>query len=180
MKKPLICQGDRTSHGGVVLEGHGRTRIGGRLVSRLGDMTYCPQCQGEFPIAQGLLHCAIGGRGGVVDGMQTACGATLIAGQRGVQADDLCPLIELAPAAGKAGQSPAAYAERFRALDEGTRAPRAGLAYRIVLSSGEELRGVTDADGFTRSVSTQEAVAVKLYWISAEDAAAGTGAGAAP
>jgi uncharacterized Zn-binding protein involved in type VI secretion len=165
MKRPLICLGDRTSHGGVVLEGNGHVRIGGKPAAALGDNTYCPLCKGDYPIGEALLHSSIGGRGTVVEGMRTACGASLIASQRFAQADDVCPRIERS---GEVHQNDAAvYFERFRVIDEVTGAARADLAYRIERADGAMLRGVTDADGFTERVVSDGAMPLKLYYDAA-------------
>lgn len=166
MKRPLICLGDRTSHGGVVLEGNGHVRIGGKPAAALGDNTYCPLCKGDYPISEALLHSSIGGRGTVVEGMRTACGALLIASQRFAQADDVCPRIERSGAVSRDGAAPV-YFERFRIIDEATGAARADIAYRIERSDGSSLRGVTDADGFTERVVSDGAVPLRLYYDAA-------------
>lgn len=166
MKRPLIRLGDRTSHGGVVLEGNGHVKINGQPAAALGDNTYCPLCKGDFPISEALLHSSIGGRGTVVEGMRTACGASLIASQRFAQADDICPRIERSGAASRDSAAPV-YFERFRILDEVTGAAIADLAYRIERADGSSLRGVSDAEGYTERVVSDSAVPLKLYYDAA-------------
>lgn len=85
MSRSIICVGDATSHGGRVLEGNSTATLEGRPIAGVGHMVACPQCKGTFPILPDLLgrrypH-AIDGRNTAVEGMRTACGATLIASQ---------------------------------------------------------------------------------------------------
>lgn len=85
MSRSIICVGDTTSHGGNVLEGNPTATLDGRPISGVGHMVACPQCKGKFPILPDLLgrrypH-IVDGRDTAVEGMRTACGATLIASQ---------------------------------------------------------------------------------------------------
>ncbi|EDT09879.1 PAAR domain-containing protein [Paraburkholderia graminis] len=85
MGRSIICEGDTTSHGGRVLEGNPTATVEGKPISGVGHMVACPQCKGTFPILPDVLgrrypH-AIDGRNTAVEGMRTACGATLIASQ---------------------------------------------------------------------------------------------------
>ena len=77
--RAVICKDDPTSHGGKVLEGNEFATTDGRLIAQKGHMTYCPQCKGNFPIAEGLDFHTYAGLGTAVEGMKTACGAELIA-----------------------------------------------------------------------------------------------------
>jgi len=80
--RAVICKGDRTSHGGRVLEGNPNVTTGGRPIAQLGHATICPLCKGKFPIVEGVPTHTYGGKPTAVEGMRTACGATLIASQR--------------------------------------------------------------------------------------------------
>ncbi|MBJ9675498.1 PAAR domain-containing protein [Burkholderia gladioli] len=85
MSRSIICVGDTTSHGGKVLEGSSTATLEGKPISGVGHLVACPQCKGTFPILPDVLgrripH-AIDGRNTAVEGMRTACGATLIASQ---------------------------------------------------------------------------------------------------
>lgn len=88
MMRAVICKGDPTSHGGKVLEGNELVTTNGRAVAQKGHMTFCPQCKGNFPIAEGLDFHTYAGIGTAVDGMKTACGAKLIATQNQMVIDD--------------------------------------------------------------------------------------------
>lgn len=78
-KRAVICKGDPTSHGGRVLEGCNTARVNGRAVALKGHMTFCPLCKSTFPISEGLEFHTFVGKGTALDGMKTACGATLVA-----------------------------------------------------------------------------------------------------
>ncbi|MBB3117703.1 PAAR domain-containing protein [Pseudoduganella violacea] len=88
MARAVICQGDATSHGGKVLEGNPDATIDGRPIALRGHLTYCPLCKGQYPISEGLDFHTFGGIGTAVEGMKTACGATLIASQHLMTVDD--------------------------------------------------------------------------------------------
>jgi uncharacterized Zn-binding protein involved in type VI secretion len=172
MLKAVICQGDPTSHGGKVLEGNPLVTTNGRAVAQRGHMTICPQCKGSYPIVEGLDFHNYAGIGTAVDGMQTACGAKLIATQRQMLIDDgggsgsgsggsKSAVAEQATAGNPAN---AQHSGAFRAVDEKTGQAIAGLPYRIELPDGRTLRGVTDDDGHTQRVTSAHPDTVKLYW----------------
>lgn len=55
----MILVGDKTSHGGRVLEGTDSATVNGRAIAGVGHMVACPQCKGTFPILPdtlGRLH----------------------------------------------------------------------------------------------------------------------------
>lgn len=83
--RSIICVGDTTSHGGKVLEGNSTATLDGKPISGVGHLVSCPQCKGNFPILPDLLgrryQHIIDKRDTAVEGMRTACGATLIASQ---------------------------------------------------------------------------------------------------
>ena len=165
MMRAVICKGDPTSHGGKVLEGNANVTTNGRQVAQRGHMTFCPKCKGNFPIAEGLDFHTYAGIGTAVDGMRTACGAKLMATQHTMQIDD-APAA--APATVAATMAPAAaagnYSAAFRTLDEESGAPVAGLPYRMLLPDGRTVRGVTDSDGRTGTVSGHDPASVQLFW----------------
>jgi uncharacterized Zn-binding protein involved in type VI secretion len=83
MTKPFIVVGDKTSHGGLVIEGAPTTDTNGIRIARVGDKVTCPKKGhgGTTVIATGDPTCIIEGRAAARDGDTTACGAVLIAGQ---------------------------------------------------------------------------------------------------
>lgn len=175
MERAIICRGDTTSHGGKVLEGRAAMSIDGRPVAQLGHSTFCPLCKGKFPIIEGVPFHTHLGVGTAVEGMKTACGATLIASQHHVT-------IDIAPGPDTADSAPASppepetmadapkpgYSGIFRAVDNISGRPVASLPYRIELPDGGTLRGSTDADGYTQRITKHDPATVKLHW-EAED-----------
>ena len=81
MSKPLVCMGDRTSHGGTVISGDMTWDVDGKAVARVGDLTVCPKCKGIFAITTGADDLTGFGQAVARHGDKTACGATLIGGQ---------------------------------------------------------------------------------------------------
>ena len=81
MSGPLIRLGDKTSHGGAVIEASSHSDIAGVGIARLGDRTVCPK-HGSVPIVSGDSTLIVDGKPAARDGDKTACGATLIAGQQ--------------------------------------------------------------------------------------------------
>ncbi len=82
MNRAMIVLGDKTSHGGTVIEADFTCDINGKYMARIGDKVTCPKCKGTFPITSGASDAVDGsGRGFARHGDTTACGARLIAGQ---------------------------------------------------------------------------------------------------
>lgn len=83
MTKPLILVGDKTSHGGVVLEGAPESDVNGKQIARVGDKVSCPMKGhgGVTTIVTGDPNSLIDGRPAARHGDMTACGATLLASQ---------------------------------------------------------------------------------------------------
>lgn len=81
-QKPIIRKGDTTSHGGEVLEGLEDHLIHGKPIACKDHQVYCPLCKNTFPIIEGITSYTLKGRYPAVEGMKTACGATLIASQK--------------------------------------------------------------------------------------------------
>ena len=83
MSKPLIVIGDKTSHGGVVIQGSSASDAAGKAIARVGDKVTCPQRDhgGTTVIVSGDPTCIIDGQAAARHGDKTACGATLISSQ---------------------------------------------------------------------------------------------------
>ena len=81
MPGPLIVLGDKTSHGGSVIEASPHSDSGGKPIARMGDKTVCPK-HGPNPIVEGDATLIVDGKPAARHGDKTACGATLIAGQQ--------------------------------------------------------------------------------------------------
>jgi uncharacterized Zn-binding protein involved in type VI secretion len=83
MSRPFIVLGDRTSHGGTVVEASASTDTHGRRIARVGDRVTCPRKgHGRLTtIATGDPTMLIDGKPVARHGDKCACGATLIASQ---------------------------------------------------------------------------------------------------
>ena len=89
MSRSLIVLGDKTSHGGTVIQASAETFVGNVRVARVGDMVSCPQRgHGTCPIVTGDPTMLIEGKPVARAGDKTACGAQLIASQ--AIAGDMC------------------------------------------------------------------------------------------
>jgi len=82
MSGSLIVLGDKTSHGGTVVQASAETSVNGVRVARVGDMVSCPQQgHGTCPIVTGDPTMMIDGKPAARHGDKTACGAELISSQ---------------------------------------------------------------------------------------------------
>jgi uncharacterized Zn-binding protein involved in type VI secretion len=83
MPGAFIRLGDKTSHGGTVIEASPTTTSGDIAVARLGDKTSCPlPGHGTNPIVEGDPTAIVDGKPVARHGDKTGCGATLIASQQ--------------------------------------------------------------------------------------------------
>lgn len=84
MTVPIVCVGDKTTHGGEVIEGFQLTDINGRIPAGVGHQVSCPKCGGTYTIVGPGPGPTINDVEIAADGMATACGAKLIAKQTDV------------------------------------------------------------------------------------------------
>jgi uncharacterized Zn-binding protein involved in type VI secretion len=172
MAGEIIRLGDKTSHGGTVLEGSPADICMGKPIAYIGHKVLCPQCKGAFPIVEGALTTTFYGKGVALAGMKTACGAVLIASQ-------FTDIVEYG--GGAAAASPGAlrdagktpvreepgdtqFDDRFVLLDDVTGEPITCTEYAIRRASGAIEHGTTDAQGHTHLLSaTAAAEVVDIY-----------------
>ena len=81
MAGPLIRLGDKTSHGGIVVEASMVSDIDGIGIGRVGDKVTCP-AHGVQMIVSGDMSLVVDGKPAARHGDMVSCGATLIAGQQ--------------------------------------------------------------------------------------------------
>ncbi len=83
MTRAFIRIGDKTDHGGQVIEGAPTTDAGGIRIARVGDRVTCPKRGhgGTTVIVSGDPTCIIEGQPAARHGDKTACGATLLSSQ---------------------------------------------------------------------------------------------------
>lgn len=171
MGKPIIRQGDSTSHGGTVLEAFPTLIVFGKNASGIGHQVFCPKCKGSFPIVAGAANYTFMGKNVAAEGMQTACGAVLIASQ-GQATVDNTPGAAASIGAEFGGSMLAAanaaatlmFNDKYVIKDsEGT--PLANTEYAVSVDGGEPEHGVTDSNGHTHllaSVAEQHQVEIYL------------------
>ena len=80
MPGPVIRLGDKTTHGGAVIEASMQSDTGGLPIARMGDKTVCP-LHGVVPIISGDMTMIVDGKPVARTGDLTACGAMLIPSQ---------------------------------------------------------------------------------------------------
>ncbi len=83
MGRPFIVLGDKTDHGGEVIEASGVTDTHGKRLARVGDKVTCPKKGHGSPtvIVSGDPTMIIDGQPAARHGDTTACGAVLISSQ---------------------------------------------------------------------------------------------------
>ncbi|OTG95108.1 hypothetical protein B9T24_10170 [Acinetobacter sp. ANC 4654] len=81
MAKSLVTMGSSTTHGGMVSECENTFVINGIAVHLHGMKHYCPQCQGMVSSIAADQSTLVKGRGVVLAGDKTTCGATFLANQ---------------------------------------------------------------------------------------------------
>jgi len=81
MAGPLIRLGDKTTHGGVVVQASTASDVGAVGIARVGDKVACP-AHGVQTIVSGDMSLVVDGKPAARHGDTVSCGATLIAGQQ--------------------------------------------------------------------------------------------------
>jgi uncharacterized Zn-binding protein involved in type VI secretion len=74
----VVRLGDKTTHGGEVISAAQDFTVLGKRVAVEGDSTYCPKCEGKYPIQPGRDMHKHHGKRVAYDQDPTACGARLI------------------------------------------------------------------------------------------------------
>jgi len=82
--RKLVYEGDRTSHGGVVLSGSDRIKVNGRRAAKVGILVSC-SIHGDNEIIEGSGRLKDAGIPLSTDGDATRCGSVLIASTDGVK-----------------------------------------------------------------------------------------------
>ena len=157
--KSQILKGDTTSHGGVVLTGSATFNWHGIPIARKGDDVHCPQCAPHFfKISEGFSNCTDRGLQMAGEGHLTTCGATLIA--------QTAPASLVGAAIAANGGIPAdhgfAFDRFFLVKDKGTGRGKPSVPYRITLGNGDVIEGMTDANGHTKKVYSNQMTTAKL------------------
>lgn len=162
---PIIRLGDKTTHGGTVVEAFpvNRADVYGIPPAGLGHLTICPLHPGPHRIAEGVASFTVDGIPVAVEGMITTCGAALIPSQFAAMVE-LVGTATIADSgafhqdlAGHWHPGPTArfcHDEQFILQDKSTGTPLANIKYQIKTGSGEIVSGVTDSEGKTQRIKT--------------------------
>lgn len=168
MGKPYIVIGDKTSHGGVVVEGAATATINGKPIALVGSKVTCPEKGhgGTTVIVAGDPDFTIDGKPAARHGDKTACGATLIASQSlsfddegGGDVDSAASSAATETALAAADQALAQFDEQLCFVNAKGR-PLSGVAYALKLDDGSLVSGTTDDKGLTSRVRTRAAARI--------------------
>lgn len=167
----MIVLGDKTDHGGEVIEASGVTDTHGKRIARVGDKVTCPKKgHGTNAIVTGDLTMVIDGKAVAYHGCKTACGATLISSQMvttvefGGGSGSAAVAANTGPGAAAAEEPVQEFDEQIRAVDEATGQPLADLAYFVQTASGRKFSGRTNAEGLCERISTQDAEELQVWF----------------
>ncbi len=154
--RAIIRMGDPTSHGGTVLEGFPMLNVYGKPASGIGHKGHCPQCKRDFVIVAGAENLTFMGKNIAVEGMQTSCGAVLIATQHDATVDNtpgenvvLSSALSQGIMFGSGNNEPANF-DQYLLLEDHQGNPLDGIPYRLTAPNGEVITGATGADGKTK------------------------------
>lgn len=185
MAGEIIRQGDKTSHGGTVIEGSILDICMGKPIAFVGHKVVCRRCKGIFAIVEGAPTTTFYGKGVALAGMKTACGASLLASQftdvveYGGGGSSSANKLEASTASASAAASPlhvfhgtaerkqtdsAQFDDRFILIDDVTGDPLAFTEYAIRRASGEIEYGTTDSHSCTHLLAaTANAELIEIY-----------------
>ncbi|MEG0481646.1 MAG: PAAR domain-containing protein [Acinetobacter sp.] len=169
--KPIIVQGCKTDHGGVVLQGHPTVLINGIGMAAKGYMVSCPRCQGTFPIIEGLESYTLPNDLPVaLAGMKTACGATLLPSTFLVVVQQSSPFgSRFIANPNDDGEdtvpAPEEHSGRFQLIDQNTGKPIANRRVRVVMADGTSTIYASNDDGFTDWIYTPSEEEIHLYLV---------------
>lgn len=158
----FIVKGDRTSHGGHVVECTSHRSIDGLLVARVGDPVWCPRCNRMTKIVTSRFpQVTDNGVPSAFDLDMTDCGAQLYSrhnNHAGYGSND-SPVSSPVKAQvavktpNRAGEA-ASVQEHFVLRQDGTGKALAGVKYTVTTAGGRVIEGETDEDGRTGVVWT--------------------------
>lgn len=74
----VIRLGDKTTHGGTVIEVSATSTVNGIRIARIGDKVSCPLCKGVYTIVEGEPTSLDDDIPIALHGHKTSCGASLI------------------------------------------------------------------------------------------------------
>lgn len=164
--RPFIVVGDKTDHGGTVIQGSAVSDAAGKMIARVGDQVTCPKNgHGHTTvIVSGDPTFVMDGQPVARHGDKCACGATLLSSQVVSFTDEGSPAGAAGGSgnsAGPAGAIPSTTSTRFE-YDEQVElvtntAYAVGLRYFIKTADGREFSGRVGADHKLPRIDTASA-----------------------
>ncbi len=170
MRRAILKKGDKTTAGGVVLEGIETCTHHGTPMTFIGAKIWCCACNSEGVIGWKGPHrtATMTGKQQALEGDICLCKCdpppVLLASQK--SAWHVFEAHELGEATGAgqlmAGGNPGRYDEQFT-LRDAKGSPLADTYYTVRMSSRELRHGVTDSRGHTERYETDGVQSIKLY-----------------
>ncbi|ENT3302455.1 MULTISPECIES: PAAR domain-containing protein [Acinetobacter] len=161
--KYYVCLGDRTTGGGVVIEGNIQTIILGRPVASMGMKAIC--CNRPQTILQGWAGHLDHGKQIAYDGCLLSCGHKVVASQNLMGwSDGNCS----SDVPEEVMSKPQKHHEFFTLLDDENK-PVVNQKYRLSADDGSIIEGYTNAQGQTDHLWTHEKLPVNFEVIDDEE-----------
>lgn len=170
MGTPFTCVGDKTTGGGVVVEGSQADTVEGKPISRIGDKATCTRKNHPNTVTivgPGDPTTLVDGKPVSLHGDKLSCGCSVIAAQFSANSDPKGG--DNAPIAAALTQSPLItstnantviekdYSAQFVVRSEKGK-PLPNYPYVIESDQGHYLEGITDGDGNTARIYTNSPV----------------------
>lgn len=171
MKRAILKLGDKTTAGGVVLEGIDCCKHHGTPITFIGAKIRCPACNSAGVIGWNGPHqkATMMGKQQALEGDLCLCKCdpppVLIASQNSAwHVFEAHELARTSYASGAAGSGPyhGVYDEQYT-LYGGDGRPLAGVPYRIVTTTARVVNGKTNGLGQTERIVTDGTEKLKLY-----------------
>ena len=163
----MIVLGDRTDHGGEVIEASGVTDTHNKRIARVGDKVHCPKKgHGTAVITTGDPTMIIDGKAVAYHGCKTSCGATLISAQSvtTVSVGGGAAASSTALVAGAVASAAAPSQLIFEYDEQVQLAANPGVAWFIEASNGKTYSGTVGEDGLLPRVDTLREDEYTIYW----------------
>lgn len=151
-----ITLGDRTDHGGVVVEADSSFLVDGKPVHLAGMKHYCPKCKKIVRAMSSSSHMIINGKPIIVANDKTDCGATFLPSQnllvreRGQGSFSAVPtILDTQNTNNNLVDERKSYSVQFEFKDMNTNDLLSDYYYVLTLPDGSKIEGFTDQDGKT-------------------------------
>lgn len=167
---PAITIGDKTTHGGVVIEADQTFLVDGKPVHLGGMKHYCPQCKSTVSAIASNQLVVINGKAMIVSGDKTSCGAVFLSSQNLVVKDQGSGSSSSQPNNSNFVKSSSKkYGQKFLLQDSSTQEPLHCVKYEVYKNDQLITIGSTDHQGFTEFISANQNEELELRVIINEE-----------